>query len=160
VQSLVTPLHCLVWRCLSGEIKEIRKRYPSFASILEPITLHQYVVIRTGRLNPLNLSGYCMNHVERLKNLHSAYLVLLCVLYGSYNKQCLDLEHYAIVITEMEYIYCALRSEPINTIRVILSLETVNFSESVSGKLVTCYRINSMHRIWKCTAVGLFVGAC
>jgi len=50
------------------------------------------------------------------------------------------------VITEMEYIYCALRSATINTIRVNLSLETVNFSESVSGKLVICYPINSRRR--------------
>jgi hypothetical protein len=42
------------------------------------------------------------------------------------------------VITEMEYIYCALRSATINTSRVNLSLETVNFSESVSGKLGIC----------------------
>jgi len=130
------------------------KRYLRLASVLEPITFYQYIVIRTGRLNPLKLSGYCMYHVERLKNLHSTYLVLLRVLYGFHNKQYFRLWHYLIVITEMEYIYCALRSLPVNTIWVILSLETVNFSESVSGNLVTCYRINSMHRIWKCTAFG------
>jgi hypothetical protein len=64
------------------------------------------------------------------------------------------------VITEMEYVYCALRSQTINTIPVKLSFQTVNFSESVSGKLVARYPINSMLRFSKFTAVGLCVGAC
>jgi hypothetical protein len=50
------------------------------------------------------------------------------------------------VTTEMKYINCASRSETINKIRVNLTLETVNFIESVSGKLVICYPINSMLR--------------
>jgi hypothetical protein len=91
---------------------------------LNPDPLHQYVV---------------MYRVERLKNLHSTYLVLLRVLFGYQNKRYFHLKHYVSVITKMEYIYCALRSETINTIRVNLSLEMVNFSESVSGK--TCHSL-------------------
>jgi len=60
---------------VSGEVKEIWKRYLRFASVLELLTLHQYIVIRTGRLNILKLSGYYMYRFERLKNLDSSYLV-------------------------------------------------------------------------------------
>lgn len=79
---------------MSGEIKEIWKRYLRFASVLEPIALHQYAVIRTGRLNSLKLSGYYIYHFERLKTFAFYLLVLLRVLYGSHNKQYFHLEHY------------------------------------------------------------------
>ena len=42
------------------------ERYLRLASVLEPLTLEQYLVIRTIRLKPLKLSGYCMYHVERV----------------------------------------------------------------------------------------------
>ena len=90
---------------MSGEIKGTWKRYLRFASVLEPVTLHQCVVIRTGCLNPLKLSGYCTYHVEHLKNLHSTYLVLLGVLYGSQNKQYFHLEHYMIECHNRDGIY-------------------------------------------------------
>jgi len=84
---------------------------------------------------------------DRAKDLSTPlYLVLLRVLFGSQSKQYFHLEYYMIAITEMEYIYCALRPESIITVGVNLSLETVSFSESVSGKLVICYPVNSMHR--------------
>jgi ppGpp synthetase/RelA/SpoT-type nucleotidyltranferase len=59
-----------------------------YASIYNAIETHCVLKASSAYINRIKPSGYCVYHLlYRIKILHSAHTVYLCVSYGSHNKQ-------------------------------------------------------------------------
>jgi len=66
-------------------------------------------------INPLKPSGHYMYHQFNIhKFLHSAQTLHLCILYGCEKKQRLCAALRLVFITEMESVYCAVRTGSLN----------------------------------------------
>jgi len=78
--------------------------------------------------------------------LRSAHTVYLCVLCGSENKQrlfqCTALTDWLVFINETESVYCAVRTESLNIIQVIVASKGFRYMVVVLGWLL-CYRLKN-----------------